>query len=95
MGPIGRACYRHRWLTVLTWLAGLACLVTLWTRFGAPADDNFTGSDPGQALISQHFPRASGDTLTLAIRSSASSPELHSASSSTLSVRLASNGSTR
>jgi uncharacterized membrane protein YdfJ with MMPL/SSD domain len=72
MGPIGRACFRHRWLTVLTWLAGLACLVTLWIRFGAPADDNFTGSDPGQALISQHFPRASGDTLTLAIRSSAS-----------------------
>jgi RND superfamily putative drug exporter len=49
----------------------VACLITLWTRFGAAADNNFTGSDPGQAVLSQHFPRASGDTLTLAIRSSA------------------------
>ncbi len=70
-GLIGRACYRRRWLTLFTWIAGVACLITLWTRFGAAADNNFTGSDPGQAVLSQHFPRASGDTLTLAIRSSA------------------------
>jgi RND superfamily putative drug exporter len=71
IGRIGRACYRHRWLTVLTWLAGVACLITLWTFYGAPAQDNFSGSDPGQALLNQHFHRQSGDTLTLAIRSSA------------------------
>jgi len=71
IGGIGRACYRHRWLTLLAWLAGVACLVTLWTSFGAPAQDNFTGSDPGQALLNQHFPRQSGDTLTLAIESAA------------------------
>jgi hypothetical protein len=71
IGGIGRACYRHRWLTLLTWLAGVACLITLWTFYGAPAQDNPSGSDPGQALLNQHFPRQSGDTLTLAIESAA------------------------
>jgi uncharacterized membrane protein YdfJ with MMPL/SSD domain len=73
-GPIGwtgRTCYRHRWLTLLGWLAAVACLITLWTRFGAPPQDNFTGGDPGQALLNQHFHRTSGDTLTLAVRSTA------------------------
>ena len=69
LGRAGRACYRHRWLTTVTWLVGLACLITLWTRFGAPADDNFGTADPGQTLLNQHFHRQSGDTLTLAIRS--------------------------
>ncbi|MGH3409170.1 MAG: MMPL family transporter, partial [Streptosporangiaceae bacterium] len=69
LGRAGRACYRHRWLTTVTWLVGLACLITLWTGFGAPADDNFGTADPGQTLLNQHFHRQSGDTLTLAIRS--------------------------
>ena len=69
LGPLGRACFRHRWLTPLTWIVGVACLITLWTRFGAPAQNSFTGSDPGQTLLNQHFHRQSGDTLTLAIRS--------------------------
>jgi RND superfamily putative drug exporter len=69
LGGIGRACYRHRWLTLAAWLVGLACLITLWTAYGAPADNNFSGSDPGQALLNAHFPRQSGDALTLAIRS--------------------------
>jgi uncharacterized membrane protein YdfJ with MMPL/SSD domain len=70
LGTLGRACYRHRRLTVLTWIVGLACLVTLWTRFGAPSDNTFTSNDPGQTLLNQHFQRQSGDALTLAIRSS-------------------------
>jgi len=70
LGRVGRACHRHRWLTLLTWILGVACLITLWTRFGAPAQDNFAGSDPGQTLLNQHFQRESGDSLTLAIRSS-------------------------
>jgi uncharacterized membrane protein YdfJ with MMPL/SSD domain len=70
LGRVGRACYRHRWLTLFTWILGVACLITLWTRFGAPAQDNFAGSDPGQTLLNQHFQRQSGDSLTLAIRSS-------------------------
>src|SRR5450755_4261850 len=72
LGRIGRTCYRYRWLTLLTWIVGVACLITLWTRFGAPAQDNFAGSDPGQTLLNQHFQRQSGDSLTLAIRSSGS-----------------------
>jgi hypothetical protein len=71
LGTLGRTCFRHRWLTLATWLVMVACLITLWTRFGAPAQDNFTGNDPGQALLNQHFHRQSGDTLTLAIRSTA------------------------
>ena len=70
LGGLGRGCYRRRWLTLLVWIAGLACMITLWTRFGAAADDSFGGSDPGQALLNAHFHRQSGDALTLAIRSS-------------------------
>jgi uncharacterized membrane protein YdfJ with MMPL/SSD domain len=71
IGLLGRACYRHRWITLFVWLAGAACLITLWINFGAPAQDNFTGSDPGQTLLNKHFPHASGDSLTLAINSRA------------------------
>jgi len=71
LGRVGSACYRHRWITVLVWIAGVASLITLWTRFGAAAQNDFTGSDPGQTLLNQHFARQSGDTLTLAIRSDA------------------------
>ena len=69
LGRLGSACYRHRWVTVLVWIAGVASLITLWTRFGAAAQNDFTGSDPGQTLLNQHFARQSGDTLTLAIES--------------------------
>jgi len=51
LGLLGRACYRHRWITLIVWLAGVACLVTLWTRFGAPAQDNPGNSDPGQSKL--------------------------------------------
>src|SRR6185437_13009499 len=69
LGGLGRACYRHRKLTLLTWVAGVAILITAWMRYGAAADNTFTSSDPGQTLLNQHFARQSGDTLTLAIRS--------------------------
>ncbi len=64
----------------------VACLITLWTRFGAPAQDNFNGNDPGQTLLNQHFHRQSGDTLTLAIRSTApvSSPAVRARVTSAL-----------
>jgi RND superfamily putative drug exporter len=71
LGLIGRACYRHRWITLIVWLAGVACLIILWTGFGAPAQNNFNGSDPGQSLLNRHFPHSSGDSLSLAIDSSA------------------------
>ena len=69
LGRVGLGCYRHRWLTLAVWIAGLACLITLWTRFGAGYDNSFSGSDPGQAVLNAHFHRQSGDQLTLAIRS--------------------------
>jgi putative drug exporter of the RND superfamily len=69
LGRLGRGCYRRRRLTLVVWIVGLACLVTLWTRFGAGYDNNFSGSDPGQAVLNAHFHRQSGDQLTLAIRS--------------------------
>ena len=71
IGWLGRACYRHRWITLLVWLAGVTCLITLWLRFGAPPQDSFSGSDPGQSLLNRHFPHSSGDSLTLAISSTA------------------------
>ena len=69
LGALGNACYRHRWVTVLVWVAGVVCLIGLWTRFGAAAQNDFTGNDPGQTLLNEHFAAQSGDTLTLAIRS--------------------------
>ncbi len=69
LGGLGRACYRHRKLTLLGWIAAVAVLITAWTRFGAAADNTFTASDPGQTLLNKHFARQSGDTLTLAVRS--------------------------
>ena len=69
LGAAGRACYRHRWLTLAAWIVGTACLVTLWIQFGAPANNNLAGNDTGQSILNQHFPRQSGDTLTLAIKS--------------------------
>ena len=69
LGRLGLRCYRRRWLTLFAWIIGVACLITLWTMFGAGYDNNFTSSDPGQAVLSAHFPRQAGDQLTLAIRS--------------------------
>ena len=71
LGTVGRACYRHRWITLAAWIVGTACLITLWIQFGAPANNNLAGTDQGQTILDQHFPRQSGDTLTLAIRSAA------------------------
>ena len=68
LGRIGRTCYQRRWLTLFAWIIGVAVLIVLWMGFGAPADNTFTSSDPGQTVLNQHFPRQSGDQLTLAIR---------------------------
>jgi putative drug exporter of the RND superfamily len=71
LGTVGRACFRHRWITLLAWIAGLAILVTLWQMYGASADNSFNSSDPGQTLLDQHFSKQSGDAFTLAIKSTA------------------------
>jgi putative drug exporter of the RND superfamily len=69
MTRIPEFCFRHRWATLIGWIAAVACLITLWQLFGAAAQNTFTGSDPGQTILNQHFRQQSGDTLTLAIRS--------------------------
>ena len=69
LGRIARACHEHRWLTLAGWAAVAAFLIVMWVQFGAPPDNNVTTTDAGTRLINQHFPRQSGDTLTLAIRS--------------------------
>ncbi|HEV2375000.1 MAG TPA: MMPL family transporter, partial [Streptosporangiaceae bacterium] len=71
LGRIGRACYRHRWLTLTVWLAGLAGFVMAWVTFGAGYSNSYGGSDPGQAVLNAHFHERSGDQLTLAIQSTA------------------------
>ena len=43
----------------------------MWQQFGAAALNTFNSNDPGQTVLNQHFPRASGDTLTLAVASTA------------------------
>src|SRR6266571_6232711 len=69
LGRIARACHQHRWLTLAGWAAVAACLIVMWMQFGAQPDNNVTTTDAGTKLLTQHFPRQSGDTLTLAIRS--------------------------
>jgi putative drug exporter of the RND superfamily len=71
LGRLGRACYQHRISTLAGWIVAVGCLVVLWLNFGAAANDNLGGPDPGQTLLNQHFPARSGDTLTLAITSKA------------------------
>ncbi|HEY1619813.1 MAG TPA: MMPL family transporter [Streptosporangiaceae bacterium] len=71
LATVGRACFRHRWITLLAWLAGLAVLVALWQMYGASADNSVNSSDPGQTVLDQHFSEQSGDAFTLAIKSTA------------------------
>ncbi|MER6567940.1 MMPL family transporter [Streptomyces sp. NPDC001093] len=71
LGIVGRACFRHRWITLMAWIAALACLVTLWQLYGAGSDNDFNTSDPGQTLLDRHFHQQSGDRFTLAIKSTA------------------------
>lgn len=56
LGGIGRACYRHRWLTLIAWIAGVACLITLWMRFGAAADNSLGGKRPRPVGAERAFP---------------------------------------
>jgi putative drug exporter of the RND superfamily len=77
-GPLARladGCRRRRWLVLGLWIVGTVALLVVGFRYAAPADNNFgggsSGSDKAQTLMRQHFPGSSGDTLTLAVRSTA------------------------
>jgi RND superfamily putative drug exporter len=71
LATVGRTCFRHRWITLLAWIAGLAIMTAVWQMYGASADNSFNSSDPGQTLLDQHFSKQSGDAFTLAIKSTA------------------------
>src|ERR1700728_4842492 len=51
LGGLGRGCYRHRWVTLFTWVIGVACLIALWLQFGAAALTTFNSTDPGQTVL--------------------------------------------
>ena len=46
LGRIARACYQHRRLTLVGWMAVLGCLIVLWMQFGAPTDNSFAPLTP-------------------------------------------------
>ena len=75
-GPLGRIAgltFRHRWLTVLAWVAGLGLAVVLAGAFGGDfkADYSAPGSDSSQAqqLLEDEFPAQSGDTVDVVVAS--------------------------
>ena len=69
---LARTCYRRRRLVLLAWIVGAAAVMVVGFRFGAPADNDFSGGKAGsslaQDLIKKHFPQQNGDSVTLAIR---------------------------
>lgn len=75
LGRLARGCYRRRWLVLPLWIVGTALVLFVGFGFAAAADNDFSGnsSDSGraQAVLREHFPDQTGDTLTLAIRADA------------------------
>lgn len=71
LGRLARAALRRRGTVVLAWLAALALAFGLSTAFGGEfsADYGAPGSDSraAQDLLTQRFPAAAGDTLTLVV----------------------------
>src|SRR3954453_2229019 len=74
-GPLGRLAdlaYRHRLLTVVSWLAALAVSVVLAGAVGGEfkADYSAPGSDSSaaQQLLEKEFPAQSGDTVDVVVR---------------------------
>ncbi|GIH18789.1 MMPL family transporter [Rugosimonospora africana] len=75
LGRLARVCYRRRWLVLPLWIVGAAAVLFVGFRFAAAADNDFSGGGSGsgraQAVLEQHFPGETGDTLTLAVRADA------------------------
>ncbi|MEO7980138.1 MAG: hypothetical protein ABI807_04540, partial [Sporichthyaceae bacterium] len=75
-GPLGRLgdlAYRHRLLTVVTWVVALGAAVVLAATVGGDftADYSAPGSDSSaaQQLLEDEFPAQSGDTVDVVVRS--------------------------
>ncbi len=75
-GPLGRLAdlaYRHRLLTVVTWVVALGAAVVLAATVGGDfkADYSAPGSDSSaaQQLLEDEFPAQSGDAVDVVVRS--------------------------
>ncbi|QXJ24955.1 MMPL family transporter [Actinomadura graeca] len=72
LARLARLCHRRRRLTVAAWIAGTIAVIVLGFGFAADPLNDFSGGDSGSAkagrLLDDHFPKQSGDTVTLAVR---------------------------
>ncbi len=71
LAGLARFCYRRRRLVLLTWIVGVIGLAFIGFRYGAAADNDYSGdseSAKAQVLLEKHFPERQGDTLTLAVK---------------------------
>jgi RND superfamily putative drug exporter len=75
MRKLASWCFRHRWITVASWLVALVALVAIHSGAGSAYTDNFklphTGSFDAIRLLQKSSPRASGETdqLVIAVKS--------------------------
>jgi RND superfamily putative drug exporter len=74
MRKLATWCFRHRWVTVASWIVTLVALVAIHTAAGSAYTDNFklphTGSFDAIRLLQRSSPRASGesDQLVIAVK---------------------------
>jgi putative drug exporter of the RND superfamily len=71
MRKLASWCFRHRWITVVSWIVGLIALVAIHSAAGSAYTDNFklphTGSFDAIRLLQRSTPRAAGETDQLVI----------------------------
>ncbi|MEV4258612.1 MMPL family transporter, partial [Spirillospora sp. NPDC049652] len=69
---LARLCYRRRRTAVLLWVLGAVAVMAVGFSLSAEASNSFGGggSDSGKAqkILDAHFPKANGDSITLAIQ---------------------------
>ncbi|MFC9977251.1 MMPL family transporter [Spirillospora sp. NPDC127200] len=77
-GPLARLArfgYRRRRLTLLAWIVGTAAALFVGFGYAAEPLNDFTGgkseSAKAQEILEDHFPRMSGESITLAVRADA------------------------
>ncbi|TYB43405.1 MMPL family transporter [Actinomadura chibensis] len=71
LARLARFCYRRRRLTVAGWIAGLVVALVVGFGFAAEPLNDFSGGNSGSAkasdILDEHFPKQSGDEITLAV----------------------------
>jgi uncharacterized membrane protein YdfJ with MMPL/SSD domain len=75
LARLARVCYRRRRLVVAAWIVGALAVLVLGYGFAAKPLNDFAGGSSQSAtakqLLDDHFPKRSGDTITLAVRADA------------------------